>query len=184
MPRQAAVVIGIFRTAPHGIIFVERAAHLRDHPGQIGLPGGSVHPGDADLEATALRELHEEVGVDPARVVIVDRLPSLQQRLVNDFEVTPFVAVIEAGELRIDAGETAGVFVVPLATVLKEGLREETIEHRGIRVPILVLEFEERRIWGLTARILDAFLKRWRRGELRDRVNQHLEPPAPSTDNP
>jgi 8-oxo-dGTP pyrophosphatase MutT (NUDIX family) len=173
MARQAAVVIGIFRAAPHGIIFVERAAHLRDHPGQIGLPGGRTHPQDADLEQTALRELHEEVGVEPSRVAIVARLPAIRQH-INDFEVTPFVAVIETGELRIDADETAGVFVVPLSTVLEEGLREESVEYRGMRVSSLVLDFEHRRIWGLTARILASFLAQWRAGDLCARVSAHL----------
>ena len=38
--RPAAVVLGIFEEPPHGVIFIERAAHLRNHAGQIGLPGG------------------------------------------------------------------------------------------------------------------------------------------------
>jgi 8-oxo-dGTP pyrophosphatase MutT (NUDIX family) len=175
--RTAAVVIGIFRTAPHGIIFVERAAHLRDHPGQIGLPGGSVHPEDRDLAATALRELREEVGVTPERVTIVGRLPTLQQRVVKAFEVTPFVAVIEPGELTIDATETAGVFVVPLRTVLDEGLREESVEFRGVHVRSLVLDYEQHRIWGLTARILDLFLRQWRESDLDQRVTAFLTEP-------
>lgn len=172
--RQAAVVIGIFRNAPHGVIFVERAAHLRDHPGQIGLPGGSVHPEDADLQATALRELHEEVGVEPSRVTIVARLPLVSQRLANNFDVTPFVAVIEPGELRIDSSETAGVFTVPLDTLVGEGLREDSVDHRGLRVQSLVLDYEGYRIWGFTARILELFLSEWENGDLRDRVYAEL----------
>jgi 8-oxo-dGTP pyrophosphatase MutT (NUDIX family) len=150
--RRAAVVIAIFRTPPHGIVFVERAAHLRDHPGQIGLPGGGVHPEDAGLPATALRELHEEVGIEAARVSIVDELPVIHQRIASNFDVTPFVAVVEPGELRIDATETAGVFVVPLARVLAFAGHEDAIE------------FEGRRIWGLTARILHEFVERWNAG--------------------
>lgn len=172
--RQAAVVIGIFRTKPHGVVFVERAAHLRDHPGQIGLPGGSVHPEDADLQATALRELHEEVGVDPSRVTIVAQLPLFSQRTVNNFDVTPFVAVIEPGELRIDSSETAGVFTVPLATIVDEGLREGRVEHSGLLVHSLVLDYEGYRIWGFTARILETFVAQWNEGTLRERVSAAL----------
>ncbi|MBV8283053.1 MAG: CoA pyrophosphatase [Candidatus Eremiobacteraeota bacterium] len=179
--RQAAVVIAIFRSPPHGVVFVERAAHLRDHPGQIGLPGGSVHAEDADLEATALRELHEEVGIAPSRATVVERLPMFRQRLVNNFDVTPFVAVIEPGELRIDANETAGVFVVPLETILTEGLREDGVEYRGTVVQSLVLDYEGRRIWGLTARILHSFLTAWRAGDLPARVRALLS--QPPTDN-
>ncbi|HEY3674492.1 MAG TPA: CoA pyrophosphatase [Candidatus Tumulicola sp.] len=159
--RRAAVVIAIFRTPPHGIVFVERAAHLRDHPGQIGLPGGGVHPEDSGLPATALRELHEEVGVEAARVTIVDELPVIRQRIANNFDVTPFIAIVEPGELRIDATETAGVFVVPLARVLEFAKHEDAID------------FEGRRIWGLTARILHEFVERWNAGG-EARVRTHL----------
>ena len=156
------------------MVFVERAAHLRDHPGQIGLPGGSVHPEDADLRATALRELHEEVGVDPSRVTMVAQLPMFRQRMANNFDVTPFVAVIEPGELTIDSNETAAVFAVPLETIVDEGLREDSVEYRGLRVQSLVLDYEGRRIWGLTARILHSFLSQWENGGLRDRIHAEL----------
>jgi len=104
-----------------------------------------------------------------------------RQRLVNNFDVTPFVAVIEPGELRIDANETAGVFVVPLETILTEGLREDGVEYRGTVVQSLVLDYEGRRIWGLTARILHSFLTAWRAGDLPARVRALLS--QPPTDN-
>jgi len=133
-----------------------------------------VHPEDADLQATALRELHEEVGIEPSRVTIVAQLPMFSQRMVNNFDVTPFVAVLEPGELRIDSNETAGVFTVPLTTIVDEGLREDSVEHRGLRVQSLVLDYEGYRIWGFTARILEAFLSQWNAGDLRDRVRSEL----------
>lgn len=56
--RAAAVVLPIFAAPPHGVLFVQRAAHLRHHPGQIALPGGGLDPEDeGDLERAALREL-------------------------------------------------------------------------------------------------------------------------------
>src|SRR5215469_601559 len=166
MRRQAAVVIGIFRTPPHGVVFVERAAHLRDHPGQIGLPGGSVHPEDRDLQATALRELHEEVGIESQRVRVVAELPMVQQRIANNFDVTPFVAVVEPGELRIDPSETAGAFLVPLATILSEDFESH-------------IDYEGRRIWGFTARILRSFVSAWNDGDVR----AHVEPLLATTDS-
>lgn len=133
-----------------------------------------MHPEDADLQATALRELHEEVGIEPSRVTIVAQLPMFSQRMVNNFDVTPFVAAIEPGELRIDSSETAGVFTVPLARIVDEGLREDRVEHRGLLVQSLVLDYEGYRIWGFTARILEAFVSQWKAGDLRDRVYSEL----------
>lgn len=173
MRRTAAVAIAIFREPPHGIVFVERAKHLRDHPGQIGLPGGGTHAEDRDLRSTALRELHEEVGIAPERATVVAELPTLRQVRANNFDVTPFVAVVDEVELRIDPSETAGVFVVPLRTVLEDGLRETHVEFGNARVRSFVLDFEGKRIWGLTARILRDFLGAWNQGDLRARVAAH-----------
>jgi Pyruvate/2-oxoacid:ferredoxin oxidoreductase gamma subunit/ADP-ribose pyrophosphatase YjhB (NUDIX family) len=110
--RKAAVAVAVNARPPHGVIFVERASHLRDHPGQIGLPGGRVDAADGDdLRRTVLRELHEEIGVTPERVTIVGNLAQVSQR-VNTFDVTPFVAVIAPGPFTIDGSETAGMFTM------------------------------------------------------------------------
>lgn len=158
--RAAAVVICIETVTPHNIIFVERGAHLRHHAGQIGLPGGSADAqDDGDLALTALRELHEEVGVAPDRVTLVGALPRLQPR-VSRFDVTPFVAVIEPGPLTIDTRELDGAFVVPLATVLEE-LYEGHHDIGSFRVKTPLLDVGERRIWGLTGHILREFATAW-----------------------
>ena len=158
--RPAAVVLGIFEHEPHGVIFIERAAHLRSHAGQIGLPGGGIDPEDeGDLQKTATREMHEEVGVEPQRVKIVQKLPIVRAR-VNNYAVTPFVAVVRAGELRIDATETVGVFTVPLASVLQD-LRDGSVTVGAFTIETPILDYEERRIWGLTGFILRSFVSAW-----------------------
>jgi 8-oxo-dGTP pyrophosphatase MutT (NUDIX family) len=160
MRRPAAVVLGIFEAAPHGVIFIERAAHLRNHAGQIGLPGGGMDPGDGDdLRATALREMAEEVGVTPERVTIVGELPAINAR-VNNYTVTPFVATVSAGDLRIDATETVGAFTVPLERVVND-LRQDTVSVGAFKIESPVLDHAEKRIWGLTGHILRAFVRAW-----------------------
>jgi 8-oxo-dGTP pyrophosphatase MutT (NUDIX family) len=174
--RAAAVVLPIFAIPPHGVLFVERAAHLRHHPGQIGLPGGTLDPQDeGDLERGALRELEEEVGIEPARVTIVGRLPTVQPR-VNLFDVTPFVAIVAPGELRIDPSETAGFFTVPLATVCSEALRDGHVSIAGFEVETPLLDYEGRRIWGVTGRILRDFVDTWNDAGtgLRERIEREL----------
>ena len=162
--RPAAVVLGIISEAPHGVIFIERAPHLRSHAGQIGLPGGGSDPQDGgDLRVTALREMREEVGVAAERVQFVAELPVVRAR-VNNYAVTPFVAVVAPGELRIDATETVGVFTVPLAKVLSD-LHSGTVNMGAIAVETPELMYGERRIWGLTGFILRTFVDAWNDGE-------------------
>jgi len=161
--RAAAVLVAIFADPPHPIVFVERAAHLRRHPGQIGLPGGSVDPADGDDRArTALRELHEEIGVPTERVRLVGRLPDAHQPS-NNFIVTPLVGVLlPATPLTIDATETAAVFTVPLEAIVAPGAVHPGIETIGeIAIDTWVFDYGELHVWGLTARILHDFVVAW-----------------------
>jgi 8-oxo-dGTP pyrophosphatase MutT (NUDIX family) len=159
--RTAAVVVAILTAPPHGVIFIERAAHLRDHPGQIALPGGSVDPADGgDLRRTALREMREEVGVAAERVTILGQLPIVSQRRANNFDVTPFVAAVAPGPLTIDGTETAAVFTIPLAFVI-ERLQAGTVTVGEQSVETYILDFETRRVWGLTGHILRRFVEAW-----------------------
>ena len=174
--RPAAVVLGIFEQPPHGVIFIERSARMRSHAGQIGLPGGGMDPGDGcDLRTTALREMHEEVAVDPQRVTIVGELPVVRAR-ANDYAVTPFVATVAPGDpLRIDQSETVGVFTVPLERVVRE-LREDMVPIGAFKIASPVLDYGEKRIWGLTGHILRAFVNAWSepQSELRSRIEARL----------
>ncbi len=174
-PRKAAVVLAIFSAPPHGVVFIERAAHLRNHAGQIGLPGGAMDPeDDNDPKRTALREMEEEVGVAAERLEFVWRFPELHPR-VSNFLVTPFVAIVQPGPLVIDPSETAGVFSVPLATLLDE-VRDGVMDVGSVQIETTLLDYDGRRIWGLTGRVLRMFVDDWNQpdSELRSRVEPRL----------
>ena len=159
--RKAAVTIAILATPPHGVVFVERASHLRDHPGQIALPGGAVDAtDDGDHARAALREMHEEVGVASDRVTIVARLPVVRQR-VNNFDVTPFVAVVEPGPFTIDGTETAAMFTIPLDLVVGHGPQPGFVSLPDRTIDTYILDYEGWRVWGLTAKILRSFADLW-----------------------
>ena len=161
--RAAAVVIAIFADPPHEVVFIERAPHLRHHPGQIGLPGGSADPADGDeLANTGLRELYEELGVAPERVTIVGRLPALDQ-ISSRFIVTPLVGILEPGTLlTIDRTETVGMFTVPLETIVAPGAVHEDVAVTRLRgVPSYALDHGEHHIWGVTGRVLKYFNDAW-----------------------
>lgn len=165
--RRGAVLLSIAVNPPHGVLFVERASHLRRHPGQIGLPGGIVDPADGDdPEKTALRELREEIGVEAKFVTIAGRLPDVEQNL-NRFIITPIVGTLApAARFTVDGDEIAGVFVVPLSVIVAEGsVYEDAAAGPGRAKPMYALDYEGKHIWGFTGRVLKSFVDEWKRSD-------------------
>ncbi len=155
--RQAAVLVALVpRSAGQagGILVTKRASHLQHHPGQIAFPGGKLDPTDASLEACALRESHEEVGLPPDAVRILGRLPA--HETVTGFVITPILAqVTRAFDPVPEAGEVDEVFTVPLAHLMDK--RRYSVEQRLWQGQIrryYVVPWGPYYIWGATARIL------------------------------
>ena len=95
-------------------VFIKRHGELRLHAGQISFPGGRRDPGDVDLTATALREAHEEIGLEPAAVTVVGALTPTPT-VVTDIAIYPFVGLIErpaAWTIAVD--EVEAVLEAPL----------------------------------------------------------------------
>jgi 8-oxo-dGTP pyrophosphatase MutT (NUDIX family) len=156
-------MVPILSGTPHAVVFVERAAHLRRHPGQIGFPGGAEDPvDDGDPVRTALRELQEEIGIAPDRVNVVGRLPPVEQTL-NRFLITPIVGLLDAGvSFTLDSEEIVGIFTVPLPSIVAPGAIREDDDLAAMRgKPMYELQHQGRRIWGFTARILRLFAGAW-----------------------
>jgi 8-oxo-dGTP pyrophosphatase MutT (NUDIX family) len=139
------------------VLFTERAAHLKDHAGQVSLPGGRLAAGETAAEA-ALREAQEEVGLPPENV---DVIGSLDEFLTGTgFSVMPVVGVVGDRDFvaRPDPREVAGVFEVPLAVILdRSALSAGYFERHGSRILTYELMFGGRRIWGATAAVLRNF---------------------------
>ena len=116
-PTRASVLVPLVLRDEVTVLLTQRTAHLNDHPGQISFPGGRAEPEDADAVATALREAHEEIGLEPFEIEVLGSLPTYTTS--TGFIVTPVVALVQPGAtLRPDPIEVAEVFEVPLAWLM------------------------------------------------------------------
>lgn len=152
-PTAAAVLIPLVeRESELTVLLTERATQLRNHAGQISFPGGRTEPGDADPRAAALREAHEEIGLDPVYVSVAGYLPD--HLIISGFRVTPVVAFIRPGfDLLLDSQEVQSTFEVPL-THLFDPANHQMRRRRvpsGAEVEVLDIPFGAHHIWGATA---------------------------------
>lgn len=135
-----------------------RHADLRDHAGEISLPGGARDASDASLEGTALREAWEEVGVEPSTVSIIGTLDDTWIP-VSNFELRPFVGTIAHRPVFAPhTDEVAEIVELTVRDLLAEdAVSEELIEGPGWQLRAAVYRYEGHRIWGATARTLAMF---------------------------
>ncbi|MGE5468142.1 MAG: CoA pyrophosphatase [Ignavibacteria bacterium] len=151
----AAVLIPIVdRDSGLTVLLTQRTAHLRDHAGQVSFPGGRCETIDATPVDTALREAYEEVGIDPAQVEVLGRLPDYVTG--TGFRVTPVVGLVQPPlDLRLDDFEVADVFEPPLAFLLDAANHQRhRIEVRGALREYWAVPWNDRYIWGATAGML------------------------------
>ena len=139
-------------------LLMERTEDGGKHSGQISFPGGKKELTDQNLQETALRETHEEIGINHNTVSVLGALTSVYIP-VSNFLVQPFIGTIEHDfELNLSQVEVKSVFDFSIKDLLNpESKKLQTIKnHKGVNmenIPCFVLS--NRNVWGATAVILN-----------------------------
>ncbi len=199
--RQAAVLV-LFGGAPDAVdlpddaqvLLTQRAATMRKHSGQVAFPGGATDPDDDGPVDTALREAHEETGLDPAGVQTLSVLPKIFVP-PSRFDVTPVVAYWRTPSPVgvVDAAEADRVMAVPLTELIEPANRFQVRHPLGYQGPAFAVDGTV--VWGFTGGILAGLIgisgweQKWDVHDVRD-LNTALEavgmtpPVLPAQDSP
>lgn len=158
----AAVLAAVTeRDSEPGVLLLHRPSNMRSHPGQIALPGGKIDPGETAIEG-ALREAHEELGIDPTQVRVIGA--SDVYRTHSGFEITPVLGLIPPDiEIVPNPTEVAQWFEAPLGHVLDPANHvSQWVEWEGSMRSYYEIDWQGHQIWGVTAALLVNLSRRLR----------------------
>ena len=156
---QAAVMVIVFsHKGEDRVLLTRRAQHMASHGGEVACPGGKWEPGDETLLCTAYRETHEELGIPPSLLAFKGELMPFFTR--KGVLVKPFIShLIASPILQPCKFEIESTFWLPLDVLLNDERVITHVLHMGSKeywAP--VYEYKGYKVWGVTARILVAFV--------------------------
>ncbi len=162
-PRPAAVLIPLVLNGhTWEVVFIRRTEVEGDiHSGQVALPGGRRDRTDDSLTAAALRETHEELGIDPADVTILGQLNEFIA--ISNYRVTPFVGTLRwPYPIVKEAREVAHWFTIPLdwlANPANRRTERRVLPNDMGEVSVIFFDlYDGELLWGLSARIITELL--------------------------
>ena len=152
--RPAAVLVPVIERPEPGVLLTLRTPDLKSHSGQIAFPGGKIDPNDESPRAAALREAHEEIGLDAN---FIEPIGYLDLYLTfSGFRILPLLARVSPDyRLNINPAEVADAFEVPLEFVMQPvNHQRHKRDWKGVERQYYAMPFGDRYIWGVTAGIL------------------------------
>ena len=153
--RNSAVLL-VLADGPGGaeVLLTRRSMEMRDHKGEMSFPGGRCDPGETPVE-TALREAHEEIGLDPTRPRIVGELEHMST-IVSRSYIVPVVATLdERLDLTPQTMEADRVMWTPIADLTRPGTyHREWWGLAPLDRPLHFFHLDDETVWGATARML------------------------------
>jgi 8-oxo-dGTP pyrophosphatase MutT (NUDIX family) len=158
--RDAAVLIPIVGGSAPRLIFTVRTETLPSHKGQISFPGGSIDRHDKSPVDAALREAHEELGIEPTRVEILGKLDTVPT-FVSGYVIHPVVGWVRSRpNLTPNPAEVARVLEIPIDDLVEDIRAAPGFSHGGRTFPTEAWIWHDNIIWGATARVLRLLLTR------------------------
>jgi 8-oxo-dGTP pyrophosphatase MutT (NUDIX family) len=165
--RRSAVLVALFEEAGEThLVLTRRSFSMREHRGEIALPGGRSDAGETPTE-TALREAREEVGIDESAVRVVGWLSPIVTLALGS-AIWPVIGFLNGRPVMVtDPGEVDRAFTVPLADLLADGTYLEERWRRELArpgadadgyFPIYFYRVPGDLIWGATARVVTELL--------------------------
>ena len=164
-PDGAADGAALLLIYPHDetlhVALTVRGSGLRNHTGQVSLPGGRVEAGET-IDAAALREAQEEIGVDPRAVELLGRLTPLHIP-VSGFLLHPVAGytsmrpAFQRAEWEVARIIEAPVSVLSDPAVLKREIRTRLVKGQSIDVEVPYFDIDGEKVWGATAMVLAEF---------------------------
>ena len=160
--RDAGVLIGVVDRGEGdlNVILTERPKTMAKHPGQVAFPGGKVDPVDNGPVEAALREAHEEVGIEPSSVSLSGRADLYVTG--TGFRITPVIGLLPSDFVAVpDPHEVDDVFETPLSFLMNpENHIRQSAVWMGKKRSYLEMPHNGRYIWGVTAGVIRALYER------------------------
>jgi 8-oxo-dGTP pyrophosphatase MutT (NUDIX family) len=161
---RRASVLSLFLEGENGLslLFTRRTNHVMDHKGQVSFPGGAVEPEDVSLEAAALRETNEEIGIDQLEIEILGR--SGDMFTISGWWITPVVGWYSQQKgFTLNPAEVTRVFSIPVDWLSrKENWQMKTYVRNGVlRTNVIFYNsYDGETLWGITAQLVHDLLRK------------------------
>lgn len=156
-PKKAAVLVIFYPNDNNETMFLltKRAQYNGTHSSQISFPGGKHEYADILMKNTALRETHEEIGINKEDVHLIKQLTDVYIPPSN-FYVTPFLGYMNYHPFFYKNDEVESVIEVKLTDLIDfnnlSTINLNTSYAKNMEVPCFKLNGEI--VWGATAMML------------------------------